>query len=358
MTDGPMTDGPMTGRSTADGPMTGRSTADGPMADGPMTDGPTAGEPTADVSTADVSTTDGPMREESVFEESMPDASRADGPGPGAGGQVVVGVDGSLVAVRALDLAAEDALRRGAGLRVVFAVADRDEAAPILASAAARVRERHPGLPVETRAVEGGAVRALARESESALLTVVGTRGFGGVSGLLAGSVSWRLAAQVHSPLLVARGDRADDEGREVLLGLEGDADADAAAHAFREAVLRGARLRVVHAASHRHTTPELPPLITATSPGQERRALRERAEEAVPRFGVARLREEYPGVEVDVRTVRTGPAHALLAGTREAGVVVIGAHRRAGRLGAPVGPVAHVLLHHSHCPVLLVPTR
>ncbi|MCK8438820.1 universal stress protein [Streptomyces sp. D2-8] len=269
---------------------------------------------------------------------------------------MVVGVDGSLVAVRALDWAVEEAARRGAALRIVYAVADRDEAGPVLASAAARVHERHPGLPVETRAVEGGAVRVLAGESEGAVLTVVGTRGFGGVSGLLAGSVSWRLAAHAHGPLLVARGDHPRDEGREVLLGLESDADEAAAAYAFQEASRRGARLRVVHSATHRHTTPELPSLVAATSPGQQRRAQSDRAEEAVPRFSIARLREEYPEVEVDSRTVQTGPAHALLAGTREAGVVIIGTRRRVGRLGPPLGPVAHVLLHHSHCPVVLVP--
>ncbi|MFK4104251.1 universal stress protein [Streptomyces sp. NPDC019531] len=270
---------------------------------------------------------------------------------------VVVGVDGSLVAVRALDWAAEEAVGRGAALRIVYAVADRDEAGPVLASAASRVHERHPGLPVETRAVEGGAVRVLAGESEGAVLTVVGTRGFGGVSGLLAGSVSWRLAAHVHGPLLVARGDHPRDGERAVLLGLEGDADEAAAAYAFQEASRRGTRLRVVHSTTHRHTTPELPSLLAATSPGQERQAQSDRAEEAVPRFSIAGLREEYPEVEVDSRTVRTGPAHALLAGTHEAGVVVIGTCRRAGRIGPPVGPVAHVLLHHSHCPVVLVPT-
>ncbi|MFM9705592.1 universal stress protein [Streptomyces galilaeus] len=270
--------------------------------------------------------------------------------------RVLVGVDGSLVAVRALDWAAEEAVRRGTALRIVYAVADRDEAGPVLASAAARVHERHPGLPVETRAVEGGAVAALAEESAGAALTVVGTRGLGGVSGLLAGSVSWRLAVQAHGPLLVVRGDHPCDEGREVLLGLESDADEAAAAFAFQEAARRGARLRVVHSASHRHTTPELPSLVAATSPGQELRALVDRAEEAVPRFSLAQLREEYPEVEVDSRTVRTGPAHALLMGTREAGVVVIGTCRRAGRLGPQFGPVAHALLHHSHCPVALVP--
>jgi hypothetical protein len=54
--------------------------------------------------------------------------------------------------------------------------------------------------------------------------------------------------------------------------------------------------------------------------------------EEAVSRFTVAELRERYPEVGVETRTVRTGPAHALLEATREAGVVVIAAYRRPGR--------------------------
>jgi nucleotide-binding universal stress UspA family protein len=269
---------------------------------------------------------------------------------------VAVGVDGSLVAVRALDRAAAEAARRGTALRVVYAVADRDEAGPVLASAASRVHERHHGLPVETRAVEAGAVRALVRESESAVLTVVGTRGLGGVTGLLAGAVSQRLAAHTHGPLLVVRGDHPCDNGRDVLLGLESNADADAAAYAFQEAERRGTRLHVLHSATHRHTTSALPSPVPATGPGRQRRSGNDRAEEAVARFGIARLREAHPDVDVDSLTVRTGPAHALLAATREAGVVIIGAHRRAGRVGPQLGAVAHVLLHHSHCPVVLVP--
>ncbi|MFG2549408.1 universal stress protein [Streptomyces sp. NPDC048581] len=268
---------------------------------------------------------------------------------------VVVGVDGSLNAVRALDWASSEAVRRGAELRVVHAVPDLDEAGPVLASAAARVGERHPRLPVVTRAVTGSAVGALVRESDGAELTVVGTRGHGGVAGLLAGSVSLRLAAHAYGPLLVVRGDHRCDGRREVLLGLESDSDADAASYAFHEAQRRGVRLRVLHSA-HRHVTPELPSLIPATSPGQRQLVQDDRAEEAVPRFSLVRLREEHPDVDVETRTVRTGPGHALVDATRESAVVVIGAHRRANGLGPQLGPVAHTLLHHSHCPVVLVP--
>ncbi|MHC3472705.1 universal stress protein [Streptomyces sp. 7R007] len=268
---------------------------------------------------------------------------------------VVVGTDGSLVAVRALDRAADEAARRAGELRVVYAVHDPDEAAPILASAVSRVRGRHPGLRVVTRAVQGGPVAALVRESEGACLTVVGTRGFGGVAGTLFGSVSLRLAARVPGPLMIVRGDHPEDggAGRDVLLGLHGDGEVEAAAYAFEEAERRNVWLRVLHSRDHRHVTPELPSLIPATSPGQRRQAVRERAEDSVPRFSLARLQERHPTVGVDAHTVRSAPAHALLEATREACVVVIGSPGgRSGRLG----PVAHTLLHRAHCPVVLVP--
>jgi len=274
------------------------------------------------------------------------------------GQRVVVGVDGTLIAVRALDWAAEEAERRGATLHILYAVADQDESGPVLAAAAARIRDHHPGLPVVTGAAEGTAVPALVRESEGAALTVVGTRGLGRVTGTLFGSVSLRLAGHTHSPLLVVRGDHRCDGGREVLLGLESDTDADAAAYAFQEAERRGARLTVLHAWSHRHETPELPSLIPGTSPGQQEAARREAGEEAVGRFDVAELRQRHTGVGVETVTVRTDPAHALLEKTREAGLVVIGA-RRHGHAGTPrLGTVGHALLHRSHCPVVVVPTR
>ncbi|MGV9457292.1 universal stress protein [Streptomyces sp. NPDC003635] len=270
---------------------------------------------------------------------------------------VTVGVDGSLADARALDRAAEEAERRCIALHIVYAVPDRDEAGPVLASAAHRIRARRPGLPVVASAVEANPAHALLREGRDADLTVVGTRGLGGVTGRLFGSVSLRLAAHTRSPLLVVRGDRHSGESGTVLLGIETDADAEAAAYAFAEAEARTARLSVVHAWTHRHLSPELPSLVPATSPGQREEARRARSEEAVPRFTLAGLQERYPHVGVETRTVRTAPAQALLTATREADIVVIAAHRDPKRHGVHLGPVTHTLLHHSHCPVVIVPT-
>jgi nucleotide-binding universal stress UspA family protein len=270
---------------------------------------------------------------------------------------VAVGVDGSLTAVRALDWAAQEAVHRGIGLRLVHAVPDLDEAGPILASAVSRIAAHHPRLPVESAPVVGDTVDVLAHESEDVVLTVVGNRGLGGITAAMFGSVSLRLAARTHGPLLVVRGDHRCDEDRAVLLGLGSDADTDAAAYAFQEADRRGARLRVLHSWFHRHVGPELPSMIPATSPGQRELAQRDATEAAVPRFTMAELREKYPEVGVESRTVRTAPGHALLEATREAGVVVIGVRRRADRHGLRPGSVVHTLLHRSHCPVAVVPT-
>ncbi|WP_405953781.1 universal stress protein [Streptomyces phaeochromogenes] len=271
--------------------------------------------------------------------------------------RVTVGVDGSLIAVRALDRAADEAVLRGTALEIVYAVPDIDEAGPILASSALRARDRHPGLPVTTSAVQGSPVQALLRHSRDAALTVVGTRGLGGITGRLFGSVSLRLAAHSHTPLLVVRGDHAPARrGGVLLLGLESEADTDAAAYAFEEAERRGAGLSILRAWNYRHLTPEQPdPLPTHRL--QDDLVRQARTEQAVPRFAVAGLREQHPGVGVETHAVRSGPAHALLEATRDADVVVIGAHRRPNRLGPQLGPVTHALLHRSHCPVLVVHT-
>ncbi|MFJ8200814.1 universal stress protein [Streptomyces sp. NPDC096152] len=274
---------------------------------------------------------------------------------------VVVGVDGSVVSVRALDWAADEAARRGVALHVVYAVPDRDEAGPVLASAAARVRARRPRLPLLTVAAEGDAVRALAGASRAAALTVVGTRGLGGIAGRLLGSVSLRLAAHAHGPLVVVRGDRPCDRPGDVLLGLADDADdagTDAAGFAFQEAERRGARLRVLHAAAHRHGMPEPPAPVPASAPGRGRAARRERAAKAVPRPGPAGPRERRLRPVDGEAGARTAPARALLEATREAAVVVVAAQRRDGRFRPHPHSLAHTLLHRSHCPVAVIPAR
>ncbi|WP_326580195.1 universal stress protein [Actinacidiphila glaucinigra] len=289
-------------------------------------------------------------------------------------GEVVVGVDGSDPAVRALDQAAEEARRRDSVLRIVLALpwpdpgsvgfgldTDRDRppgeaARVILESAARRVADRHPGLTVALEQTAEPAAAALVRLGRTAALTVVGTRGRGGFAGLLLGSVGLRVAAHTAGPLMVVRGeDAAARRGLlhdKVLLGLEDESDAEAALFAFEEAERRGARLRVLHTWTHPHV-----PLGEWPASHRHDVAVQARQHKELARFAVSKPAERFPGVAVRVDTAAGHAAAALVEASRAADVVVVGAHRREGRpLGMRLGPVTHAVLHHAHCPVVMVP--
>ncbi|MFI7073050.1 universal stress protein [Micromonospora sediminicola] len=135
-------------------------------------------------------------------------------------GPVVVGSDGSPSALRALGFAVERAAQRDVPLRVLRAwepPGDRwvppdfdpqETAATERAAAEAELapwRESFPDVPVEIEAVPGSAAALLVEASRSAQLVVVGSRGRGGLRGMLLGSVSQQLIQHAHCPVAVVR---------------------------------------------------------------------------------------------------------------------------------------------------------
>jgi nucleotide-binding universal stress UspA family protein len=72
---------------------------------------------------------------------------------------------------------------------------------------------RDAGVEVETEVLAGPPAEALLRvaETRKADLIVMGTRGYGALTSLLLGSVSHRVLAHTHVPVMVVRA-----EGREV----------------------------------------------------------------------------------------------------------------------------------------------
>ncbi|MGY0056394.1 universal stress protein [Streptomyces sp. LZ34] len=292
---------------------------------------------------------------------------------PSPNGRVVVGLDGSDSAWVALDRAIGEAQRRGTTLEIVHAWpwAQTDPVAfgavteahqtpveiarTVLRLAVARVAEQTPELRVVPTLTAQDAVPELLRIGEDAALTVIGTRGLGGFTGLLLGSVGLRLAAHTARPLLVVRGDIPAAYGPEghgkVLVGVEASADEAAARYAFEEAVRRGARLRVLYAGAHPQVFGD-----DHSLPSREDPAARAEQEHAGARQVVAALSEEFGEVRVREHTAHGAPAPALVEGSRAADVLVLPVHRRTAPLGMQLGPVTHAVLHHSHCPVVLVP--
>jgi nucleotide-binding universal stress UspA family protein len=133
--------------------------------------------------------------------------------------RIVVGVDGSEASVRALRWAVEEARSRDATLDVVHAwhlppaggypyltgYLDlkffEEDAHRVLEGALARAGVA--GAPgVESIVVQDAAGRALVDTAKGADLLVVGSRGRGGFTGLLLGSVSHYVAS--HAPCPVA----------------------------------------------------------------------------------------------------------------------------------------------------------
>jgi hypothetical protein len=55
---------------------------------------------------------------------------------------------------------------------------------------------------------------------------------------------------------------------------------------------------------------------------------------------------------------VRDGAAHALVAASRRAELLVLAARRRPPGPGPRLGPVTRTVLTHAYCPVLVVPVQ
>jgi len=164
------------------------------------------------------------------------DASRR----PGPDRPVVVGFDGSSGSVAAVQYAADVAASSGAPLTVITAYQpvtpwirsgldpaghptadDRPDFVAIAGETARETavdglraaRERQPVLPAAKRTIRGPAADALAGAAERAGLLVVGSRGHGGFTGLLLGSVGHRLIHTAPCPVVVV-GDAAPSSAR------------------------------------------------------------------------------------------------------------------------------------------------
>ena len=140
---------------------------------------------------------------------------------------IVVGVDHSEGAKAALRFALEEAKLRRATLRVVHAwqygyigATGVEGAYPALGgdikelragaetALAETLRESIPEadtVEIERRVVEGRPAAVLVDESRGADLLVVGSRGHGGFTGLLLGSVSQQVAHHASCPVVIVR---------------------------------------------------------------------------------------------------------------------------------------------------------
>lgn len=283
---------------------------------------------------------------------------------------IVVGVDGSSSAVHAARWAAAEALRRQLPLRLVHtydipvgyapgivaphAVRDgmRQQGWEWLREATTAVAEVAPDLTPELVVQHGPVVPLLVDQSRKAAMIVLGTRGLGGFTGLLVGSISVALAGRTHCPLIVAREPDVSTDG-EVVVGVDGTPAGEAAiAFSFEEASSRGCGLVAVHT----WTDSLLEVALAGDTSMAEFHPLQRQAYEILAER-LAGWPEKYPDVKVSREVVRDHPATALLRYAATAALVVVGTRGRGGFRGLVLGSTSQHLLHHAPCPIAVVRT-
>lgn len=269
-------------------------------------------------------------------------------------GPIVVGVDGSEPALRAVGTAAVQAETLGCPLEVVHAfiwpelhgpaipapaglpgAGLRASAERIVDEAVRRAQATAPGVAVSGSVVTGAPEPVLLRASVDAALLVVGDRGLGGFTGLLIGSVAVELASYARCPVVVVRGRSA--AAGPVVLGVDGGVLGETVADlALAWAAANRLTLRAVHA------VPE-----SASGQRDGRPSV----------FSVVEARRRArPAVDVEPEVRRGDARRVLVRESERASLVVVGSRGRGGFEGLLLGSVSHATLHHAACPVAVVP--
>jgi nucleotide-binding universal stress UspA family protein len=283
---------------------------------------------------------------------------------------IIAGVDGSPQSLSAAETAAREAGVRGRPLRVVHGFiwpymrvplgpselgpatgGLRHEAERIVSEAVDRARAAAPGVDVTGEVVTGSAAQALISRSAGAVMIVVGDRGLGAFTGLLAGSVAVHVAAHAACPVMVVRG-RAQPSGP-ILLACDGSpAGEPAVGFAFQEAALRDVELEALHV--WRGPAPAeagdilFPVYDEALVQSEEERVLAE---------ALAGWHEKYPDVPVHRRVVHGPVRRTVIEATEHSQLAIVGSRGSGGFAGLLLGSVSQAVLHHAACPLVVVPS-
>jgi nucleotide-binding universal stress UspA family protein len=288
-------------------------------------------------------------------------------------GRIVVGVDGSAGGAAALRWATDQAALHGHELVPVMAytaapatvavppsftgTAPADEVERYQWDALERIIRplRRGHVRLRPHVVEGSAADVILDLAVATDLVVVGSRGLGGFTGLLLGSVSREIVNRAEVPVAVVPGqtDAAERRGR-VVVGVDGSDHAAAALRwAATEARARDAELEVVHTIA---PAPAIGPPGTLIPPRTEE----EMAEHAGRLCDdvVTQVLGTDPGLRATTRGMVGHPAHLLLEAAERADLLVVGGRGR-GRLSAALlGSTSNACVTHAAVPTVVVRAR
>lgn len=278
-------------------------------------------------------------------------------------GTVVVGVDGSESAGRALVWAVDQAVLERRALTVAHAVSPvatewldhsevvLEEGRDLVRRARSLALDRAPDLEVHAVISEADPRDMLLDLSEKAALVVVGSHGRGPVRRLLLGSVGVALSRQAQCPLLVHRPDGSASHRPGVVVGIDGTEDSQAALEfAFRHASVRRLPLRVLHSFWDAPAVVAGPHVLDSRPEELERQRL-------LVAECIAGMGEKFPDVTVDVDLARGTAVDVLVRAGAGCDLLVVGTHR-GGTLSLVLrGSIAAAVVDHATGPVAIVPS-
>ena len=183
-------------------------------------------------------------------------------------------------------------------------------------------------------------------------MLILGSRGRGGFTALLLGSVGSQVASHASCPAVVVRDDPRPG-ATEIIVGLDGSVNSIAALNfAFDEASRHGYTLVAVHAW-------EVPSFdLIITSEGSVPLPMEHVADDEVRLLAeiLAGFTEQFPDVKVVQQIVRAPAVRAILDLAGSAAMIVLGTRGRNAALGALLGSTSNSVLHKAKVPVVIVP--
>ncbi|MEJ5997818.1 universal stress protein [Corynebacterium sp. H130] len=287
---------------------------------------------------------------------------------------VVVAVDGSEASKVAVRWAANTAMKREIPLRLAssyampqFLYAEgmvppqeiyddlRAETMEKIDEARAIALEVAPELKIGHTIAEGSPIDLLLDMSKTVTMIVMGSRGLGGLSGMVMGSVSAAVVSHAECPVVVVREDNPVDESTKygpIVVGIDGSVVSEKATqYAFAEAAARGAELHAVHTWMDMQVQASLAGLAAA----QQQWKVVEEEQHVLLAERLAGFQDEYPNVAVKKIVTRDRPVRALCDAAEGAQLLVVGSHGRGGFKGMLLGSTSRALLQSAPCPMMVV---
>ncbi len=283
--------------------------------------------------------------------------------------KIVVGIDGSEASADALRYASGEAASTGAEL-----VAVTVWEVPVMAAAYVTTEEvddtmqpwmdgfiaevlGDAGAAVKRAPASGSAAAALLEEAEDADTLIVGTRGHGGLAGVIMGSVSHQLANHTPCPLTVvpASDGAAGDPTGPIVVGVDGSSNAQTALRwAAERAARTGLGLRVVMA-----WRGEAAGWMAGTEVQTSWPSFEDLEQQARDMLGEVLDEAGLPaGLEPELILGEGAPASVLREAADGASMLVLGSRGRGGFMGLLLGSVTSHTLNHIFCPTTVVPVQ